>query len=323
MTAASQVRGTGVPRLARRLAKAASAVGVVGWLALATGPVRAQEAAPIQALAKMRVLLGQAGALQRQGQTNEALTLATEAIRIAPDATEARMFRGQLRAANGAFREAAGDFAKVIELQPGNADARLQRALARFREGRLTRALEDFDRLAQMAPRRMPELWQWGVALSLAGRHDDARRQFEAHRQINRNDVEVATWHFLSVAKLEGFEAARMKLIPVTGDDRVPMAEIWRLYAGQGSPNAVSDAAETVEEGPARTAARFYARLYLAMYLDAAGKTEEARSASAEAARLSMSYDFLGQAARLYAGQLEARAATNAPAPPAPDRKLE
>jgi tetratricopeptide (TPR) repeat protein len=297
-------------------------LGLITGLWLATASAAGQETAPIQALARMRVLLGEAEALQRQRRTNEALIAATEAIRLAPKSVEGWMLRGRLRAANGAFRDAAADFAKVLELNPRDPDARFQRALARFRDGRLARAVEDFDRLAEMAPQRMPELWQRGVALSLAGRHDDARRQFEAHRRVNTNDVELSAWHYFSVAKLEGPAQARSALLPVSGDPRVPMPEIWRLYAGQAEANAVFAAAESVSDEATGAAARFYARLYVAMYLDAHGRPTEALPLAREAAAHSAAYDFLGQAARLYAEQLAARVATG-PADREPTRAAE
>ncbi len=212
---------------------------------------------------------------------------------------------------------AAGDFAKVIEIQPAQADARMQRALARFRQGRLAKSLEDFDRLVELAPKLAPQLWQRGVALSLAGRHEDARRQFEQHYRVNSNDVEVATWHFFSLAKAADAETARAKLLAVHGDSRVPMREILKLYSGAGSVEAVLTAADAAQPTEARQqAARFYARLYVAMYLDASGQTTDALPHAREAAAISAGYDFLGQAARLYAAQLHAKAA-NQPATPA------
>ncbi len=306
----------------RRRSAATLLVGLLTWGWVAAVPAAGQETAPIQGLARMRVLLGEAEALQRQRRTNEALVAATEAIRLVPKSVEGWMLRGRLRAANGAFRDAAADFAKVLELNPRDPDARFQRALARFRDGRLARAVEDFDRLAEMAPQRMPELWQRGVALSLAGRHDDARRQFEAHRRVNTNDVEVAAWHYFSVAKLEGPAQARTALLAVSGDPRVPMPEIWRLYAGQAATTTVFAAAESVTDEATGAAARFYARLYVAMYLDVGGRPKEALTLAREAAAHSVAYDFLGQAARLYTEQLAARVATG-PADREPTRAAE
>lgn len=271
----------------------------------------------LKALAQMRVLTERAQLLYRQGKTNEALTTATQAIRLAPDVTEGWLLRGRLQGASGAFGEAAADFARVLTLQPDHAEARFQRAVARFRQGRLAKSLEDFDRLAQQAPARAPELWQRGVALSLAGRHADARQQFEAYHRAHTNDVEAAAWHFLSVARLAGFEAARTNLLAVGGDPRMPMTELWQLYAGRGPASAVDAAVDGMKNDEEQKAtARFYARLYVAMYLDAAGKLTDAQAAAADAARLSAPFDLLGQAARLYADQLRDRAAANGPAAP-------
>lgn len=293
-------------------------VGLLAWWLGSALPALAQSEAPLKELARMRTLLAEAEARQRQGRTTEALALATEAIRAAPEAADAWMLRGRLRAAGNDFKGAAGDFAKVIELEPSQPDARMQRALARFRQGRIARSLEDFDRLAESAPKDAPRLWQRGVALSLAGRHEDACRQFAAHYQINRQDVEVAAWHFFSTAKSDGPEKARARLLPVRGDSRVPMREIFRLYSGEASAEQVLAAADAVQKSDAhRQVARFYARLYLALYCDAQGREGDARLHAREAAAISASYDFLGQAARLYAEQLDARAASDTSAQPA------
>ena len=185
-------------------------------------------------------------------------------------------------------------------------------------QGRIAKSLEDFDRLAELLPKQAPQLWQRGVALSLAGRHEDACRQFRAHYQINSNDVEVAAWHFLSKAKIDGTEKARTNLLVVHGDSRVPMREIFNVYSGTGSVEEVLTAADSSHQTNAgQHLARFYARLYLAIYLDACGKETNALPHAREAAANSASYGFLGQAARLYAEQLDARKASKSAPPPA------
>jgi lipoprotein NlpI len=127
-----------------------------------------------------------------------------------------------------------------------------------------------FDQLVEAVPSAEPELWQRGLALYYADRFADGRAQFELHRTVNPNDVENPAWHFLCVAKLEGVEAARAKLLPVGEDSRVPMKEILELFSGRGNQAAVLQAAGQ-GEGEVRKNQLCYAHLYLGLFHEAAG----------------------------------------------------
>ena len=87
------------------------------------------------------------------------------------------------------------------------------------------------------------------------------------HQTVNSNDVENAVWHWLSVARVDGVEKARSALLPIRHDARVPMDQVYALYAGQGSEEAVRRAVETLESGSSpRETAEFYANLYLGFH---------------------------------------------------------
>ena len=91
--------------------------------------------------------------------------------------------------------------------------------------------------------RAMPQLWQRGIALYYAGRYDDCRKQFEAHRTVNPDDVENAAWHFLCVARAESPARARAALLPVGPDARVPMREVLEMFRGKMTTEQVMAAA--------------------------------------------------------------------------------
>ncbi len=148
----------------------------------------------------------------------------------------------------------------------------LDRAVADFDGGRLSESVAGFDRVAELAPQAAPQLWQRGIALYYVGRYRDCRQQFESHRTVNPNDVENATWHFLCVARQESPEAARAALLPVGPDPRAPMGEIYQLFRGTTTPEAVLAAAG------GRPRALFYAHLYLGLYHEALGADEAART---------------------------------------------
>jgi lipoprotein NlpI len=149
--------------------------------------------------------------------------------------------------------------------------AQLDRAVSEFSKGRIPESVAAFDELARLAPAEAPYLWQRGIALYYAGRYRDCRAQFESHRTVNPDDVENAAWHFLCVARDESPKAARAALLPVGPDSRVPMREIYELFKGSASADAVLKAADT------RPQARFYAHLYVGLYSEALGDVSRAR----------------------------------------------
>jgi lipoprotein NlpI len=146
-----------------------------------------------------------------------------------------------------------------------DAQSLFERAVSDFLAGRVSESVTGFDRLYALAPAAAPRLWQRGIALYYVGRYRDCRAQFELHRTVNPNDVENAVWHFLCVARAESPERARAALLPVGADPRVPMREIYGMFAGRISPESVLVAAG---DDPS---ARFYAALYVGLYHEAHG----------------------------------------------------
>jgi tetratricopeptide (TPR) repeat protein len=141
----------------------------------------------------------------------------------------------------------------------------LDRAIADFLGGRLSESVAGFDRVATLAPQAAPQLWQRGIALYYAGRYQDCRAQFESHRTVNPNDVENPAWHFMCVAKAESPAKARAALLPVGPDQRSPMREIYEMFRGTMTPEAILSA------GGSEPSARFFAELYAGLYYDAIG----------------------------------------------------
>jgi lipoprotein NlpI len=109
-----------------------------------------------------------------------------------------------------------------------------------------------------------------GIALYEEKRFGDGQKQFESHQTVNPNDVENAAWHFACVARKEGPEAARKKLLPIKDDSRVPLMTVYGLYRGAASIDDVFKAAE--EGSPSQEEIRprlFYANFYVGLYLEA------------------------------------------------------
>ena len=153
-----------------------------------------------------------------------------------------------------------------LQQQPAeNPRAVLDRAIDDFLSGRVKESVTGFDRVVALAPDAAPQLWQRGIALYYVGRYDDCRKQFESHRTVNPNDVENPAWHFLCVAHAESPQKARAALLPVGPDQRSPMREVYEMFKGSMTPDAVLAAAGQ------SLSARFFAELYVGLYYEATG----------------------------------------------------
>jgi lipoprotein NlpI len=184
---------------------------------------------------------------------------------------------------------------------PEDAAALVARGMQKFRDNDVAGSITDFDRAAELAPQTAPQLWQRGISDYYAGKYADGRRQFELHQTVNPNDVENAAWHFLCVARVDGIAAARKSLLKIdtTQDTRVPMAEIYAFYAGRGSPEAVLQrAARDRSERAAMSA-----NLYLGLYFEAAGDTDNARTYLKKAAASPIPRDYMRDVAKVHVRQ--------------------
>ena len=155
------------------------------------------------------------------------------------------------------------------------ADVFQMRGCANFKLGNLQGAVSDWVNFIRLKPDKEADHWQICVAYALLGSYENARKQFEWHWTVNAEDMEVAFWHYLCVARMDGLESARENLIEVAGEERVPMPELYLLFKGEGSE---ADVWLAVEEGDPkkdeRTQREFFANYYLGLYKQATGKLE-------------------------------------------------
>jgi lipoprotein NlpI len=145
----------------------------------------------------------------------------------------------------------------------------IHRGSNEFFAGKIDDSIKSFEQAVTLEPRIKADLWQLGIAYYYADRFADGRDLFELHQTVNLHDVENAVWHFLCVARIDGVGAARKRLIPISGDKRVPMKEVHSLFAGTGSEEQVLKAASSVEGDANRRNALCYAHLYLGLYEEA------------------------------------------------------
>ncbi|HEY7117905.1 MAG TPA: tetratricopeptide repeat protein [Tepidisphaeraceae bacterium] len=210
-----------------------------------------------------------------QGRTEQALGLVGDYLAASPQSSRGYFLRAAIYDAGRDYARSLPDYDRAIGLDPTRAVAYHRRGVAHFMLAKIPEALADFDRYLELKPDEKPHHWQRGIALYYAGRYEEGARQFELHRTVNRDDVENAAWHFACIARWKGVDAARKDLIPVTGDDRIPMARVQEMLAGKATPDDVlSAAAANHPDAAALNRQLFYAHLYVGLYYEAIGRPD-------------------------------------------------
>ncbi len=197
------------------------------------------------------------------------------AAALADDATDKLLRAASDQAEQGDYGNAVDALSTVIKQEPDRAIAYYLRGRSYYCLGKMKESVADFDRYVQLDPKAESRQWERGIALYHAGEYERGAKQFELYQTYHDNDVENSTWRYLCVAKWKNVEEAKKTLLPIKNDTRVPMMQIYDLYAGKLTPEDVLKAVE--KDSPnenARDARLFYAHLYIGLWYEAAGKTD-------------------------------------------------
>ena len=241
----------------------------------------------------------------RPGAAILSLLLACGAARGAAATVEELTRQAEAAAGSRDYSKAVTLVSRAIVLAPERATLYLLRGTYHFRDGKIEEALADFDRQLKLQPGDRAEHWQRGIALYYAGRFKEGREQFEEHRTVNPDDVENAAWHYLCRAKEASPERAREALLPVGPDRRVPMAEVYQLFAGKLKPEDVLAAAGQGNPGAERLNLQlFYAHLYIGLWHEAQGNAELARQHMRDAVEKHPLEDYMYDVARVYLSRM-------------------
>lgn len=180
--------------------------------------------------------------------------------------------------------------------------ALVDRAEAAFAAGRFAEALGFFDQLITLVPDAAPMLWQRGITLYELGRFDECAKQFASYFAVDRRDLENASWHFLCQARATSVERARASMLAAGPDPRILRDQVYAMFAGRMSPEALVDLANT-----SVGVAQFYAYLYAGLYREAAGDRAGATRYFTEAAsdRYQDDGGFMNVVARVHLARLK------------------
>jgi tetratricopeptide (TPR) repeat protein len=216
------------------------------------------------------------------------------------------------RVAMNSFREGKYEIAfkncsELCKLEPNNTSYQMLQGDISFAAGQMDACVTAYDKLIELQPSLEPRLWQRGLALYYANEFKKGVQQFETHQLVNTQDVENAVWHLLCAARISNIEDGRSKLIPISEDRRVPMSQIYEMYAGRMTPEQVLEIANRTSarvelDGEQHRLQRYYAQLYIGLYHEMLKNPEASIEAMKKAAKLNPlgKTNFMGQVARVH-----------------------
>ncbi len=291
------VRQRGIPSQQRRWRwpEGAGSLVVIAALGTLGGAMQAKDV-------PVADLLSQARSAYQMGDSERALSLASQAIERNPQNPKSFYVRGWIHEMKRRHRQAIADYDEVVKLDPMAVEVYNRRGSEHFKLGRIEASIADFEKAIELDPKQEPYHWQRGISYYYAGRFQQGRDQFESHQRVNSNDVENAVWHFLCAARLKGVSQARPSILKIKRDSRVPMMEVYRLFIGEGTVEEVMNAARGSESDPdVRKRHLFYANLYLGLYHEAMGDEAQAREHIFLAADRYPLDHYMGDVARVHA----------------------
>lgn len=159
----------------------------------------------------------------------------------------------------------------AIKLEPKRAELFSMRGGIQFKLGKIQESLADFDQQIRLKPSDAPAHWRRGLTLYYADKFSEGVAQFVTSDKAEPEDVENAVWHLLCNAKVKGVEQARKEMLKVSQDSRVPMMEVYALFAGKSSVEKVLSTANAAGVQD-KTSSRFYAYLYSGLYEEMMGQ---------------------------------------------------
>jgi lipoprotein NlpI len=229
-------------------------------------------------------LLKSASEAMKSGKVDEALDFLNKAAAADPNNARVFLLRGGVHEFAGHHKEAIGDFDKAIALDAKLAEAYDQRGSERFKIGDIAGSLADFDKFLELEPKARAGHWKRGITCYYAGKFEEGAKQFKGYEDVDTNDVENAVWHYLCVARMSSVEKARSSLLKIGNDRRVPMMQVYALFAGKMKPEDVLAAVKEGKPGAEELNKRlFYAELYLGLYWEVEGDKKKALEHLSEA----------------------------------------
>lgn len=210
------------------------------------------------------------------------------------------------------LQESVEQLTTAIAAQPDDDELYSRRGDALFFLGKFTEAVADYDRMVELKPELDASHWRRGIAYFYAGRYADAAAQFDRYHSFDDVDRENGIWRYLSQAMDKGRDEAQKELLRYEKDDREPFPDVYRLFAGQITPEQIlANIAAADIDGRERQKREFYAHLYIGLHLavlkvnDQAKQHLEKAAANTWGATAGYGPHFMWRVAKLNAAQLK------------------
>lgn len=210
---------------------------------------------------------------------DEAIRFAGEAITAGENQPGGYALRAKAYIASGKSAEAIADLSRLLEMNRKQPRLLEIRGTEKFKLRKFQEAIADFDRECRLEPAREPWHWKRGLAYYYAGQYAKGRDQFQQYHDREDNDVENAVWGVLCMARMKdvGLKKAQADILVVRRDPRVPMMQVYSLFAGKVQADDVLRAIERGQpDKRERNSRTFYGHLYLGLYFDMVGQPKSA-----------------------------------------------
>lgn len=214
------------------------------------------------------------------------LVLTISSLAIAAEAPEAPLPPERVERMQKSFEKSAAELTEQIATLPKDIDLYSKRGDALFFQGKFADAVADYDKMVDLDEKLAAAHWRRGIAYFYAEDYDKAAHQFEIYHTFDNVDRENGIWRYLSQVKSLGRDEARKGLLKYAKDDREPFPSVYKLFAGEITPQEILDdiaAAELTKEDRAKRL--FYAELYIGLNYFVDDEPEAAQQHLAEAVK--------------------------------------
>lgn len=172
---------------------------------------------------------------------------------------------------------------KLIAENPKLVEAYSRRGDVYFFLGDFKAAVADYDKMVELSPAIDTNAidashWRRGIAYFYAGQYKEAAAQFDRYHSFDDVDRENGIWRYLSHYKAYGKEKARKELLKYEKDDREPFPSVYKLFAGETTPEKILSEINTAElTNQQRESRLFYATLYIGLNHVVEGNSDAAQ----------------------------------------------
>jgi lipoprotein NlpI len=174
------------------------------------------------------------------------------------------------------LREQLGAIPAFSDQEPGAVEKYSRRGDLNFFVGEFENAVADYQHMVRLQPDLDRSHWRLGIAMYFAGKPEQAAAQFDKYHSFDNVDRENGIWRYLSHRQAFGKEKAQEQLLRYEKDDRPPFREVYQLFDGSLSGDAVLNSISADLPEVERSSRLFYAHLYIGLNSAADGDLEKA-----------------------------------------------